>query len=94
MNNSKTGSELVTDAEIRRYIDKCNELAANGEYEWWSRLSEILTASRAECEGLRAAFKKTEYSLTKDSLCEAEKIDDALYVVRAALSEKETGNAA
>jgi hypothetical protein len=32
------------------------------------------------------ALRKIEYSLTKDSLCEAEKIDDAIYMVRRALS--------
>lgn len=34
----------VRDNELRRYIDKCTEMANGGEYAWWSRLAEILSA--------------------------------------------------
>lgn len=38
----------VRHEELSRYIDKCRELARNGEYSWWSRLAEILEATTAQ----------------------------------------------
>lgn len=43
-----TGGVVEAD-ELRRYIDRCRELSAQGEYAWWSRLADILAAlSRSE----------------------------------------------
>jgi hypothetical protein len=39
-----TAPDAVTEAELARYICRCNELSACGEYPWWSRLAEILSA--------------------------------------------------
>lgn len=35
----------VVDDERQRYIDRCKELANNGEYQWWTRLAEILASA-------------------------------------------------
>lgn len=34
----------ATSDELSRYIERCRELSDGGEYSWWSRLSEILSA--------------------------------------------------
>ena len=35
--------EIPSD-ELHRYIERCREMSNRGEYSWWSRLSEILSA--------------------------------------------------
>jgi hypothetical protein len=65
-------------AELR---DHCNAM----EVEHRQAIEEM-QAAEAHNARLSEALRKIEYSLTKDSLCEAEKIDDALYMVRRALS--------
>lgn len=34
----------ATSDELSRYIERCRELSDGGEYSWWSRLAEILSA--------------------------------------------------
>ena len=34
----------VSADELQRYIEKCKEISNSGEYSWWSRLAEILSA--------------------------------------------------
>lgn len=48
----------VSDAvELRRYIDRCRELANGGEYTWWSRLAEILATLHQEPAPEPAAWR-------------------------------------
>lgn len=35
---------VVTDEEVERYVARCREMSQSGEYEWWSRLADILDA--------------------------------------------------
>lgn len=53
------------------------------------RIEELcreLAQARAQVEDAAKQFKLIEYSLTKDSLCDAERIDSALHVARRARS--------
>lgn len=45
-------------SEIERYVARCIEMSADGEYQWWSRLAEILASLEAENVKLRAGLVK------------------------------------
>lgn len=55
-----TGGVVEAD-ELRRYIDRCRELSAQGEYAWWSRLADILAAlSRSEPQAAPVSHGEAE----------------------------------
>lgn len=44
LGEGEKGEAVAEPEELRRYIDRCRELSQDGEYAWWSRLVDILSA--------------------------------------------------
>lgn len=56
----------ATSDELSRYIERCRELSDGGEYSWWSRLAEILSALTEPA----GEAESVAYALIVDGECE------------------------
>lgn len=83
----------ATSDELSRYIERCRELSDGGEYSWWSRLAEILSAlaePAGEAEPLSAQIERLasfimEHVPGEPSQSEGA-VDCAIRIIRNSLS--------
>lgn len=61
--NRRAPAILPEADEVQRYIERCREMSHGGEFSWWGRLADLITAQAAELAELREQVKAKDEAL-------------------------------